>query len=71
MASVREGFDLFSKFGRKYFFRRGLFGDKWARKYVLNDTFGRYVCKAFGHSKKTFLTDEKETICLRCFRRTQ
>jgi len=71
MGAVREGFNLFSKFGRYYFFRRGMFGDKWARQYVLQDTFGRYICKILGHSKKTFETDDipPEIICFRCFRK--
>lgn len=68
--SSREGFNLFHKFGRKHFFRRGLFGDRWARDYVLRDTFGRYICAILGHTKKTFETDDEppRIICLRCFR---
>jgi hypothetical protein len=39
--ACREGFDLFSRYGRLYFFRRGILGDRWARKFVLLDTFGK------------------------------
>ena len=67
----REGFDLFNKSGRIHFFNRGFFGDKWARGLVLQDTFGRWVCKFIGHSKNTFFTDyPKEEICYRCYRKT-
>ena len=66
MAS-REGFNLFHKFGRQYFFRRGILGDKWARRYVLQDTFGRYICKIVGHTKKTYITADNREICYRCF----
>lgn len=38
MSEGRESFNLRSKRGIKNFFRRGLFGDKWARKFVLYDT---------------------------------
>lgn len=66
----REGFNLFSKWGRLYFFKRGLFGDKGARNYVLQDTFGRFICKVIGHGK-TFETDDfvPEDCCLRCFQK--
>jgi hypothetical protein len=50
--ACREGFDLFNKYQRGNFFRRGIFGDKWARHYVLKDTFGHHVCSIIGHSKK-------------------
>lgn len=42
----REGFDLFNRYGRRHFFRRGLFGDQWARCHVLGDTFGEPWAKA-------------------------
>jgi len=69
----RENFNLLSKISRKHFFRRGLIGDKWAREYVLQDTFGRFVCKIIGHGE-TFTSDsydvvDNETpykICYRC-----
>ena len=39
MEAQRENFNLLSKTGRYYFFKRGWFGDKWSRKFVLQDTF--------------------------------
>ena len=65
----REGFNLFHKFGRRHFFRRGILGDKWARSHVINDTFGKYICKILGHTD-TFETDDypkPRTLCKRCF----
>jgi len=56
----REGFNLFRKQQRKNFFRGGLFGTKWSRQYVLQDTFGRYVCRLLGHSKKTYDTTDNK-----------
>ncbi|KKS07451.1 MAG: hypothetical protein UU61_C0016G0020 [Parcubacteria group bacterium GW2011_GWB1_41_4] len=71
----RENFNLLSKISRRYFFQRGLIGDKWARAHVLQDTFGRFVCKIIGHGK-TFTVGlgevDNETpykVCLRCYRR--
>ena len=34
----REAFNLRRKIGWKNFFRRGIFGDKWARKFIIHDT---------------------------------
>jgi len=73
--SSRENFNLFNKISRKYFFQRGLIGDKWAREHVLQDTFGRFVCKIIGHGK-TFTADSYDMvgnktpyeICYRCYR---
>jgi len=75
--SSRQGFNLFHKNGRLSFFRRGVFGDCEGRKYVLRDTFGRYICKMLGHSRKTYLSDivtvqdgwcKHNVICSRCYR---
>lgn len=70
MGCGREGFNLFHRLGRRCFFKRGILGDPWARKYVLRDTFGRYVCMIIGHSKNTFLTDDDppRKVCNRCFK---
>jgi len=67
ISAGREGFDLFHKYGRYYFFRRGIFGDKWARKFVLQDTFGRFICALIGHAK-TFKTEEGQNCCYRCYK---
>lgn len=71
--TCREGFDLFNKGQRKNFFRKGIFGDKFARHYVLKDTFGKYVCKMFGHSRKIYNLEDcdgtKFKLCDRCYRR--
>jgi hypothetical protein len=40
--ACRESFDLFRKICRRYFSKRGLFGDKWARKFVIKDTLGHF-----------------------------
>lgn len=73
MAS-REGYDLFNKWGRRAFFRHGLFGDRWARKHVLIDTFGHHICAIIGHSKRTWEWDDgigiRHAICARCGMRT-
>lgn len=74
MGASRQGYNLFTKIGRKNFFEVGIFGDKWARSYVLQDTFGRYICKLIGHSKRTFDyrdSDDEDAIkiCSRCFER--
>lgn len=64
----REGFNLFHKFGRRHFFKRGLFGDKWARMFVLKDTLGRYVCRIIGHAESFENDDDPpKKICCRCF----
>ena len=65
----REGFNLFSKTGRENFFRRGILGDKLARHYVIADTFGRFYCRLFGHSKEVFEDNDGNPICPRCYRR--
>lgn len=71
----RENFNLFKKYGIHNFFRRGIFGDKWARQFVLQDTFGKFVCMILGHSKKTFNylseDDYKSVVkvCFRCYKR--
>lgn len=71
MSACRENFNLFSKIGRECFFRGGMFGCSWSRGYVLQDTFGRFVCAIFGHSK-TFKTDyPSEKVCFRCFQRVK
>jgi len=74
--ACREGFDLFSKFGMINFLNRF-----WREKrkqhgcwhYVWLDTFGKYVCRLFGHSKKRFKTDDAPpmTVCCRCFEVTE
>ena len=68
----REGFNLLHKFGRYHFFQRGLFGDKWARQYVLQDTFAKYVCMIIGHGK-TFKTGDYPPIicCYRCLQQVE
>lgn len=71
MSASRECFDIFSKYGRKNFFRPGMFGDKWARHYVIKDTFGHHLCFIAGHSKNVFVSDEGEKICRRCYRRAK
>ncbi len=67
---MREGFDLFSRIGRRCFFRRGVFGDKWARTYVWTDTFGHHICALLGHSRSNYATDDSppRKICRRCNR---
>ena len=69
--ACREGFDLFTNFGRRAFFRPGLLGDKWNRHYAWIDTFGHHICAIIGHSKDTYLWQDTEVgeerlICLRC-----
>ncbi|TET16309.1 MAG: hypothetical protein E3J81_03540 [Dehalococcoidia bacterium] len=73
MGCARQGFDLFNKYGRRAFFHPGVFGDRWGRQFVLQDTFGRYVCKLLGHSKKTYEVEDYEedyicVVCKRCYR---
>jgi hypothetical protein len=67
----RQGFNLFTKIGRENFFEGGLLGYEWARQFVLQDTFGKFICAIFGHSRKTFLTDDypPEKVCFRCYKR--
>jgi len=69
MGACREGFNLFHKMGRRNFFKHGIFGNKWAREYVLKDTLGRYICAIFGHSR-VFQTDDfpPKIVCVRCTR---
>lgn len=64
---MRQNFNLFSRMGRRSFFGCGIFGDKWARGYVLQDTFGRYICSLIGHAKNTFEAEDR-VICFRCFK---
>ena len=68
MGAHREGYDLFRKHGRIHFRK-----NRWrvAKEYVFRDTLGHHICPIIGHSKKTFRTDENETICMRCFRETK
>lgn len=76
MSACREGFNLFNKYQRANFFRRGLFGDRWARENVFGDTFrfvARWFCKCFGHGKVSWMDWEdgkREQLCHRCLRRT-
>ncbi|KKN00469.1 hypothetical protein LCGC14_1137650 [marine sediment metagenome] len=66
--AMREGFDLFRRVGRRCFFQRGIFGDKWARTHVLPDTLGHHICLLLGHSRSGYTTDDSppRTICARC-----
>jgi len=69
MDGCRQNFNLFSTQGRESFFSRGIIGDEWARQFVFNDTFGKYICKLMGHAK-TFITDDPqpEIRCSRCLK---
>ena len=74
MPASREGFNLFNKYGFQNFFRRGVLGDKFARRLVIKDTFTvvfRWICRIFGHPKWSW-TDwengERWKICHRCFK---
>jgi len=75
MAS-RENFNLFSKYGRKNFFHRGLFGDRWARENVFADTFRvilRVICAIKGHGKTSFMDWDNGIsgeLCHRCLKPT-
>jgi len=66
--SYRDGFNLLNKYGRRNFFSRGILGDRWARRYVLKDTFGGYICAIFGHSKHRFKREDGSIICDRCYK---
>jgi hypothetical protein len=68
-SASRQGFDLFHPYGRKAFFRSGILGDKWGRRYVLQDTFGKFICKIKGHKLFNSADDIKnyvEASCSRC-----
>ena len=65
----RQGFNLFNPYGRKAFFSNGIFGDKWGRRYVLQDTFGEFICKIRGHKLFNSADDTQnyvEASCSRC-----
>ncbi len=76
MGAKRESFNLLNKYGRGNFFRKGLFGNKWARENVIGDTFRfilKFICDIFGHGKCKFMDWEnghQEQLCLRCLRYT-
>lgn len=60
MAS-REGYDIFSKYGRQHFWR-----DLRRRRfngYVWRDTLGRFVCAVLGH--REYMSDY-DRACKRC-----
>jgi len=64
---LRETFDLFSVGGRENFFERGLFGDSFARRYVLGDTFNRFICMIIGHKRKLWKESNPQIYyCDRC-----
>lgn len=74
MGSCREGVNLFTKNGRKSFFKRGiavLFSkrNKGIRNYMWKDTFGKYICAIIGHAK-IFETDDcpPNKVCRRCYK---
>lgn len=68
----RQGYDLFTKMGRKNFFRKGLLGDKWSRANALTDTLGHHICALLGHSEETYehgyQGEGKRIVCCRCNR---
>ena len=59
MAS-REGYDLFTKMGRKHFRRNR--NRNW--KYVWRDTFAQIGCLIVGHN--TYKDEEDSIACHRC-----
>jgi len=65
----RQGYNLFNPYGRKAFFNSSIFGDKWGRRYVFNDTFEKFICKIKGHKLFNSADDTKnyvEKTCSRC-----
>jgi hypothetical protein len=66
----RQTFNLLNRYGRANFFRRGVLGDEWARRFVLGDTLGRFICAVIGHGK-TFKASHGDgwhydVVCSRC-----
>lgn len=67
---MRENFNLFTIQGIKNFFGSGGFKNNWATEWVLDDTFGRFICNRSGHSKRTFNAGSggRDVWCERCTR---
>ena len=67
MGTMREGYNLFTKVGW-YHLKKNWRYNKL--QYVYEDTFGGYICKVVGHTKKTFQTNDipPEKICYRCYK---
>lgn len=59
----REGYNLFTKYGRHAFWR-DLTKYKTFNHYVWQDTICPIICKIIGH--KQYLTDDDEKACKRC-----
>lgn len=59
----REGFNLFSKYGRQHFQGKKLKHIPW--KYVFIDTVLPQVCKLIGH-RPVYVKRDDFTYCRRC-----
>lgn len=59
----REGFDLFSKYGRRVFWR-DLTKHGFVNSLMWRDTFGRFACFFVGHN--AYKTYEGEQACKLC-----
>lgn len=76
--AAREGWNVFSKWGRQVLWSRVRNPRRWkeiwrSREYLLKDSFGIFVCHAVGHSQQTFWAPQCEIesqICQRCFQPT-
>ncbi len=66
---MREHFNLF-KLRVLVKFIKGGYKDNWFMEFVLDDTFGRFICNKAGHSKRNFDAGSggREVWCERCTR---
>ncbi len=60
MGCSREGFDLFTKYGRQHFFK------SWNWHYMWGDTFNQIICIFKGHIK--YDAGEGDYACRRCYK---
>ena len=78
MAASREGWNLLSRYGWGVFWRAS-WKRRWgSRENIWKDTFGRFVCRTLGHSKKLHdisdlwdtesKTEQRALLCDRCYR---
>ena len=66
MGCSREGFDLFTKHGRKSFLR-DLLKYHYVNSYMWRDTFGQILCKIIGHNAYADHTSiPPDYVCKRC-----
>ena len=64
-ASSREGFNLFLPQGRVHFVKHGGLFSADVRRYIPQDTFGRFICGVLGHATMFWIGDD--LVCYRCF----